>query len=165
MTFAVGDRPRANDLRTRLPIIGFAVDDATTVSTTSYVNCPGVGVYLFAGYRYALDAFIAYDTGTTPGIRFSLSAPSGAFGSWGLYGLANTGPSDNIEGIRRDTFGDATEAGTYGDATNGLYVMPHGTITIGERGGLVQFRFAQLVSTASATTVRAGSWLRAIRIA
>lgn len=162
--FAVGDRPRGADLRTRVPVVGFAVDRATCRNTTSYVNCPGLGVYLHPGYRYAIDGFLAYDTGTTADIRFSLSAPPGAYGSWGLYGLGDDGPSDNIEAIRRDAFGDTTEAGCYGTASGGLFAIPHGTILVGEVGGLLQFRFAQLVATAAATTIRAGSWLRATRI-
>lgn len=162
---AAGDLTQAGQLRDQIGNVAVLANDISIISLGTFVDCPGLSVPVDGQALYALDGFIAYSTGVTPDIEFVFSAPAATFGHFSFmpqYSTA-TGGVGSIEGFRQATFRDFPQ-GAAGAAAGSMVCMPHGFVFPRRPGGAVQLRFRQLASTASTTTVLAGSWLRACLI-
>lgn len=169
MVFVAGQKVRASELNSGLPVLARVSADVTVISSTTLIDITGLVVAVEADALYAWDAYLAYNSGATPDIKFAATVPSGTTGNWGIYPLvqSSTGSSGSIEGFRLDGYGDANVQGAGGsDSFSGaLMCMPRGYIDTSSTAGNFQMRFAQVTSNASNTTVKAGSWLRVQRIA
>jgi hypothetical protein len=168
MAFATAlDTVSASELRDAIGTIGVLGNDISTISSTTFADCPGLTVQLDAFAVYQVDGFIAYSTGTAPDIKFSFIGPPDTSGNYTFFGLtaAGTGGVGDIEAVRESNFGDDAPQPIAGVAAGSLVCMPAARIRTFRFGGALQVRFAQINSTASATTVHAGSWLRACKIA
>jgi len=116
---------------------------------------------------YEVTAFIIYDGATTGDIKVSFTGPAGATLDWTPLGLITsvTASTGQIK-TGHDTFADSEGVGTAGvGAGNRAVLQPHGLLVVGATAGSLTFRWAQLASDATATTVLTGSWLRAQRVA
>jgi hypothetical protein len=166
MTFAtavaVGETTSAGGLRDAIGSVAVLAGDISITSLGTFVDCPGLAVPVDGQGLYALDGFIAYSTGVTPDIEFVFSAPpatTGHFSFMPQYQTA-TGGVGAIEGFRQLQFADQPQ-GAAGVASGSMVAMPHGWCLTRRLNGAIQLRFRQATSTASTTTVLAGSWLRA----
>lgn len=162
---AAGDTTSAGALRDAIGNTVVLANDISITSLATFVDCPGLTVPVDGGAIYALDGFVAYSTGVTPDIEFVFSAPpatTGHFSFMPQYQTA-TGGVGAIEGFRQLQFADQPQ-GAAGVASGSMVAMPHGFCFTRRPNGAVQLRFRQATSTASTTTVLAGSWLRACLI-
>lgn len=167
MTFAAGQKLSASELNDLLFLFGVATVDTTKTSSTALGDATGLSVALEASSTYIIDGYLAYTAGATGDLKVALSAPSGATGSWGLYGLvtSSTASVGDISAVRVDAFGDANTATAGGsDSFSGaLLCVPRGYITTTDAGTL-QLRFAQNTSSGTSTVIEAGSWLRLLKV-
>lgn len=116
---------------------------------------------------FEMVLFVNSGTSNAPDIKWDFTLPSGATIKYGVQALSSA--STAINGTQF-IFG-VTSAATPGSAgvltTATIETMPvyiNGTIRAGSAGGIVQFRWAQLVTTGgSPTVVRADSYLKRYR--
>jgi len=162
MTFATAQILTAQDLDDIVQISALAADQ-TSQSSTTPTPCYGLSLELKAGTRYAIDGYFAFFSTTTADIKFALDIPSGSGGRWGVEGVqsgsAYPGPPEWF--LFDDMFGSANGYGNAGAGTSTpLWGNLSGYIsTFG--AGTLQVLFAQTVSEATFTTMKAGSWIRA----
>jgi hypothetical protein len=162
-----GTRIPAELLSDALPLAVVLAADVSAINDITSDNVPGLTLTLAAASTYLIDGYLAYTAGATGDIRLSWSAPNGWTGSWSWLGLdqASVGSVGNInvlsvgviEGVAVP-FGGSDLFGSTLAARLCMYVE-----TDAEAGDLVP-RFAQVVSSATPTTVRQGSWLRAQKV-
>ncbi|RUP66725.1 hypothetical protein SSPNP10_15800 [Streptomyces sp. NP10] len=124
-------------------------DDHLTVSVT-------------AGGRYSIDAMLAVDGDPAADLLLTIAAPPGSTGYW-TPGAVTLGVSDGTGSIRLTRYAPGAAIGV-GITAAGLIVAPLGTITAGTNGAIT-VQWAQNVSSATPTILRAGSWLRVTRTA
>lgn len=169
MTYRAGQKVLASELNQRVPL--FARLDAfggvTKTSSTTMTVVTGLQVAVEADAVYLLDALIGYDTAAAADLRLALVCPSGATGHWGAFALASTSAAGvgSMEMIRQTSFGSGTYVVCGGsDAAADLLSQPRGYIATGSASGNVEFWYAQNSSTASATSITSGSWMRLYRV-
>ncbi|MES2209434.1 MAG: hypothetical protein V4515_04525 [Chloroflexota bacterium] len=170
MTFpaAPQTRLRAGALRAALGTFGYTRTDQS-FQTELYSDVAGLAFEVERNARYAFNGYVAYESGATPDIKFTLAGPEGATGQWGFYTLnqLETGSIGSLEALRLDLINDdSQQQGAAGSASfsSALMCLPRGFIQTAGVGGAVQVRFAQVTTNASATTVKEGSWLHAWQI-
>lgn len=156
----------SSELRDAIGTVGVLGGDISVTSSTTFVDCPGLAVQLDAFSIYEVDGLIAYSSNTTADIKFAFLGPPDTSGNYTYFGLtaSGTGGVGSIEAVRESGFGDDSPQPIAGVASGSLVCMPHARIRTFRFGGALQLRFAQQTSNASATTVLAGSWLRAAKI-
>lgn len=168
-TFYAGQRVPASQLAGALPLLGWVRSDVTKTSSTALADATGLAVTLDANSTYAIDCYLAYVAGETGDLKVAFSAPSGATGHWALMPLAAaaTGSIGSIDGTRQTGFGDSVTQVAAGSSllSGQMLCQPHAYVVTAGTGGALQVRFAQNVSSATSTIVKAGSWLRAIKLA
>lgn len=169
VTFYAGQRVQASDLAGALPTLGRVVADVTKTSSTTLTDATGLAVLLDANSFYAIDCYLAYVAGATGDLKVAFAAPAASAGHWALMPLAasTTGSGGILDGTRQSGFGDSvTQVAGGSDALSGaLLCQPHAYVATAGTPGLLQVRFAQNVSSATATIIKAGAWIRATRLA
>lgn len=170
MVFVAGQKVRASDLNSGLPVFARVASDVSVISSTSLVDITGLTVALEANAFYAWDAFIGYTANETGDIKIAWTVPSGTTGMWGAMPVASSENIVNtrgiVEGFRVTDYGDANSQGMSGadDLSGAMVAFPRGYIDTAGTAGNFQGRFAQLVSNANNTVIRTGTWLRIQRI-
>jgi hypothetical protein len=168
-TFYAGQRVTAADLAGALPLLGWAKNDTSKTSSTTLSDATGLAVTLDASATYAIDAYLAYVAVEAADIKISLSAPVGSSGHWALMPLAAaaTGSLGNLDATRQVGFGDSVTQNAAGSSvlSGQMMCQPHAYVVTSGAAGLFQVRFAQATSSASPTLIKAGSWVRALRLA
>jgi hypothetical protein len=113
---------------------------------------------------YLIDAFLIYLAGNNnPDLLLAWSGPAGATFDWTAGGLLST--VTTVTGsihLQHRAIGETVAVGA---TTSAAVARPSGLLVTGVNGGTFRFRWAQNTSDASATEVRANSWLRAQRVA
>ncbi|MBT2379019.1 collagen-like protein [Streptomyces sp. ISL-111] len=137
------------------------VDESVTASTTLQDD-DHLTLSVTAGGQYAIDACLIAAGDPAADLTLTLTAPPGSTGGW-TPGAITLGVSDGTGSIRLTRF-DLGAPAAVGITAAGLIVAPLGTITAGANG-TITVQWAQNVATATPTIVRAGSWLRATRVA
>lgn len=172
MTYVAGQKVRAADLNASLPLIGRATSDITVNNTTTQINATGLVIPLEANGVYAFDGWIYYESNPTADIKFGVTGPSGysAVMSWRGPPIG-TAPVTGQERINYTDMG-AFAPGNYAlggddEFTGSVWITaePKGIVTCGSTAGSFQVIFAQNTANASNTRVKAGSWIRAFRMA
>lgn len=163
-TFLAGEKLRASELNSYVPILGRATADTTKNASTTLGDVTGLAVTLEANATYVFDGYVAYSSGATPDIKFGWTVPSGVTGHWSLHGMGTSSSwPGNIDSQHVTSYSSTIPAG--GDGTTPtLAVWPLGYLVMDTTAGTVQLRFAQNTSNASDTTVLTGSWLRFQRV-
>lgn len=137
------------------------VDEPVTASTVLQDD-DHLTMTVTAGGRYAVDAMLAVDGDPAADLLLTIAAPPGSTGYW-TPGAVTLGVSDGTGSIRLTRYAPGASIGV-GITAAGLIVAPLGTITAGATGTL-SVQWAQNVSSATPTILRAGSWLRVTRTA
>lgn len=168
MVIAAGQKLRASEINDAMIKTVRAPSDISKTSSTAFSDVTGFALALEANCAYLFDGYIGYNSIAAADFKLALAVPAGATGHWGAHGLATTttGSVGVINGERKAAFGDSN-ALAYGgsDLTIGaLFVRPAGYILTSSTAGVLQVRFAQNTSNATATVVVAGSWLRATKV-
>jgi hypothetical protein len=136
-------------------------DEAVTASTVLQVD-DHLSFTVTAGGRYAIDAMLVATGDPAGDLLLTLAAPPGSTGHW-TPGAITLGVSDGTGSIRLTRYDIGTSIGV-GITVAGLVVAPLGTFTAGADGTLA-LQWAQVVSSATPTVLKAGSWLRLTRTA
>lgn len=140
--------------------------DQPVVSSTTLVNSTIV-VPVEANATYAVSGYIAYDGqfGGNGGLKAALTGPAGYSQSVAFNGPGSSGVAPVEYASSNVTAGNFATYGTYGTGSVKTTLHPSGFVTTAGTAGNITFQFAQNVSTATATTVYAGSFLLLTRVA
>ncbi|MFD4273809.1 hypothetical protein R2B67_26205 [Streptomyces cyaneofuscatus] len=130
---------------------------STTLQADEQLSFP-----VTAGGRYAIEAMLVVTGDPAADLLLTLAAPPGSTGHWTPGGIT-LGVSDGTGSIRLTRYDPNTPIGV-GTTIAGLIVAPLGTITAGANG-TISIQGAQAAAHATATVLRAGSWLRVTRTA
>ena len=98
---------------------------------------------------------------TTPEFKFAYVAIDG---TWGLQGIFSTNTA-SFEVVAVQSTGSATQDTADLNGTNDGYLTMKGIAATGGAGGLFKLQWAQNVSDATAVVVKAGSYMRATKLA
>jgi len=137
-----------------------SVDESVTSSAVLQAD-DHLSITVTAGGTYAIDAMLVAIGDPAADLLLTLAAPPGSTGHW-TPGAITLGVSDGTGSIRLTRY-DLGQSIGVGITAAGLVVAPLGTLTAGADGTL-SVQWSQAVSTATATTLRAGSWLRLTRV-
>jgi len=137
------------------------VTSSTTFQNDDELFLPGV-----ANATYLVDVCLLHSSGTTGKFKCQFTGPAGAAFAWGVIGVQNaqtSSTSAEIVSMPSRTITDSQEAG--GTNLGGTTMFIKGVFTTSSTAGNLQLQFAQIVSNAAATQVRAGSYMTMRRIA
>ncbi|WP_433252847.1 hypothetical protein ACQPYK_08540 [Streptosporangium sp. CA-135522] len=139
-----------------------SVDESLTSSTTVQDD-DELFVAVVANAVYRIQTFIRYNSPTAADMRLTWSGPSGTVLRWGTFAphIAQTNRDSVTVGFGVFNLTDGADVGGFG---GNAVAIPMGLLTTSGSAGTLRLRWAQSTSTASATTVRAGSCLYAERL-
>jgi len=136
-----------NDQPLNTTVLANATHDTLTVSTA--------GVYTF-------DCYLSFDGDPASDLAMTFTAPAGSSGSWSPAAITLSN-ADGSGSIRLTRFAFAATS-SVGAIAAGSVALPTGTLTVGGTAGELRMQVAQAVN-AGTVTIRAGSWIKAYRIA
>jgi hypothetical protein len=141
------------NIRGLLPAYAVKTADQSIASSTTQTADTALLVALEANATYLVTALIVWTSAsTTPGISNGWTVPASTTIVWG----------DQTQFAANSTA--STEAWTLSVASALKSFQLFGYVAVGGTAGNLQFTWAQTTSNATATTVKAGSWLRAERV-
>lgn len=166
-----GDRAYAN--ATFVPLTGDVVGraravykgaDEQVVSSTVVQDDDHLTLTVVANGVYAFDACLLFDsTDVNADLSLTFAGPAGATGWWSPAAITLSNP-DGTGSIRLTKF-DLGGVSGIGAIAAGSLAVPRGYLAVGATAGSLKLQWAQSTSSATAVTMRTGSWLRAHRIA
>lgn len=170
--FTAGQKLTAAALQQLAPIRLMKAADQSVTSSTTVVNDNDLVVPVAANATYDFDGFIFWIGNETGKIKFGMNAPTGATLDWGLLAGYDGDTGFNTGGTHgaaqfwlkqaQTTFPTGTIQ--YAASTALLTGLLKGRITTGSTAGNLTLQWAQFVSNATSTTLKAGSWLHAQRV-
>ena len=138
-----------------------ASDESVTSSTTLQDDDDLQFTAVASGVYDVEIAFTALSTSSTPDIKCVLQETDGAFLIVGHnYGGPGVSSPDSLAFSATNS---AITIPLIGNAVEAFHLK--GIYTAGGSGGVFKFQWAQGTSDGTATTVQAGSWMRALKIA
>src|SRR5215217_1964046 len=152
----------ADDLFVRKPA------DTGRVSTVTLADDPHLTLTAAAGVTYEVSGFVIYDGDNAADLILGWTVPSGATLDWYAGGYQTGVGTGGVAATIRQQYATAASTGEpVGATTTGSKVVsrPQGLLVVGGTGGAVTLRWAQSVSSATTTTVYAGSYLRLRKVA
>lgn len=166
--FLAGQKVRASEVNDLIPITVRLLADRTITSSTTLTAATGLAAVLDANTRYALTGYLAYTAAEGGDLKVAFGAPTGTTGHWTLYAqdTAATGGVGSIVAKRAVAYGTGTTQTAAGDNTGPGHMscLPRGYIATDVTAGTLQVYFAQNSSSATSTVLKAGSWLRLIKL-
>ncbi len=157
VTFFAGQRLLAADLQRIMPLVVYKTANETVNNSAGYQDDNHLALTLEANATYECWLHGIYSSGTTPDLKYQFSKPSGAtLADWSV--LAYNTASALAFGVA--PAGDFTPGGLTGTTTFDSW----GLVTT-TNAGTLRVQWAQNTANASDTIMRAGSYLRALRIA
>lgn len=140
-------------------ILGTNFDN--TQSNTVLENVTAVAFPLAPATRYAFEALIVYRSGTTPDYKAAFTVPASSTIHYkGLY-TAVAGSEPTAATIVLNASAGVLSA--EGDAAD-RSILVSGHVLTDATAGNLQLQSAQVTGDASATTTKAGTWLRVTRV-
>lgn len=142
--------------------------DEPLASTTTLQNDDVLVLPMAANSKYRMFAYILYegaaDAGTGQGgLKMQFTGPSGASGKWTNFGV-NTGALTTYNVVPED-LGAASPRSVGTNGATQMSCAPAGRFVTGSTAGSLQFKWAQNISNATSTIVKAGSWLELVKVA
>lgn len=107
---------------------------------------------------YIVELIILYTSGTTPDIKFGLTVPTGATGTWSGIGYDTASSFLSFGPV------NITSALPFGGLAADKEARINIVLATGANAGTVQLQWAQNTLNASTTTVYAGSYMNGTRI-
>lgn len=137
--------------------------DQVFQSSTTLTNDNVFVVPVLANASYVFDGWFIYSSNATALFKCGWTLPASASGFWTTQAYPSTIVAS--PGTIDAQIAALTTTKTLGlAAANTTAFAPMGNIIIGATAGNVVFQFAQSVSTAVNTGMRAGAWLRVRRV-
>lgn len=137
------------------------VTSSTTFQNDDELFLPGV-----ANAQYHFTLLLLHSSGTTGKFKCQFTAPAGATVSWGIHNAQNAQTSSTsveITSMPSRVLGDSQAFG--GGNLAGTTAFIEGVFTTSSTAGNLTLQWAQSVSDAAASQVRAGSVLKMKRVA
>lgn len=137
--------------------IGWAIrksTDQAVTSSTTLVTDTALTWPVDANVNYLFDMYLVYTGGTAGDIKIGWSVPAAAGMSWSAEGLDEDLAYKNVGNLSE------TSTSPYGcvSTSTGRMILVAGFLRVDVTSGTFALRFAQQVSSATATTMRAGSF-------
>lgn len=171
MALTAGQKLRVSDLTGGTGSgggVSRATADVTINNSTTFVDT-GLQLDVVANAVYELHAWLRYNGGNTPDIKFQPSSPSGTTGHWSLIGYGrDVSPAIDVGSGAAFMVADIGTSLTVAGDTTGTALMAclaQGYFATASTAGTFKLRVAQRTATASNTILRLGSFMRLNRIA
>lgn len=147
-------------------ILGVFADktsDETVTSSTTLQDDDELFLTVAANARYIVDAFVDYTGANDPagGLKMGWSGPSGATMKWTNFGVNQSALTSY--NVVVETIAGGRIVGTNGGTE--MSCQPRGRLVTSSTSGTFRFRWAQGVSNVTGTVVKAGSFVRLVRVA
>lgn len=138
-------------------------DHAGITSSTTLADDGVLQLAVAANSVYVLQAMIVYTASAAGDIKLGWSGPSGATLTWTPCGLTTT-TSASAGSVRlpSKTISDTDIPGAV-DVSTPVTALPTGLLVVGATAGTFKLQWAQGTSDATATVVKAGSYLMLTR--
>lgn len=131
--------------------------DTTLIDDDTFTFTPDLNTV------WAIDIHLMYSAGTTGDLKYSYTWPAGAAFPHSKLGYT-TALAFEAVAFNTPASGDVYAAGGNGGGAI-LVARVSGVLTMATTAGSWKFRFAQnATDAATATTLRKGSWMRAMRL-
>lgn len=143
-------------------------DAAAVVSSTVLVSDAVLTVPVPAAGRFQFDLTIFYDSSTTADFKLAFSWPALATGRWGMHGPATSVTAGVGDGVFNTVASSGTSiviGGSGNGAASIMMAIARGSLLMGGTAGNLTVQYAQSVSDATNTIVRADSRLMVWRVA
>lgn len=165
--FQPGDLLTASDMNA-LPQFSTVVkpSDETVASSTTFQNDDHLVLAVPSNSMFIMEAMIFYTADGAADFKPGWLGPASATMQWVTNGGSIT-DTTNPTGANRLVFAitEASFAGAPGMGAIVMAFMPRGLLVTAGTAGNLQLRWAQATSNATATAVKAGSWIRLHKIA
>jgi hypothetical protein len=168
-SWAAGQRVTASLLTNMLPLFAYKTADESITSTTTLQDDNELSVAVEASAIYTVDAFLMWSGNETGDIKFGHTFPAGTM-HWGMVGPDDTDAGFSTAGTRGNgewfaRQNQSSPTGTIQFAASTAILVGHmsGLLFTGSAGTFTT-QWAQNFSNGTATTVKAGSWLRLDRV-
>jgi hypothetical protein len=165
--WAVG-RPASAASPLGLPLLKYKAAHTDRASTTTLADDPDLTVTLDANAVYVVEFHLHYAATDTARIKTAWTVPASAAGNRSAVGpdqgVILSGSSGGTGRWGVHNFGTNCIYGTRNDASNQCAALEEATV-ITTSGGTCALQWAQVTSSATATRMGQGSWMRATRIA
>lgn len=157
-----GQKVRASDLEVLWA--RKSLDESVTSSTTAQ-NDDTLVLAVRANSTYRFTCLVAYTGNPTGDIKIGFATPAGSICYW-----AGKGPSTADDGYgtvgaskHSASLDEAGATTSYAGSTSALAILVEGVLIVGSTSGNLTLQWAQNTSNGTATTVKAGSFLEAVR--
>lgn len=134
--------------------------DTIRISAGVLANDPHLTLPVEINALYIVRVRGIYSSGATPGFQLNFSLPAGAALSAGIF---HCGLSSATTQFGANTSSTGLLSGIVGTGANAALILEH-TLTTSATAGNLVFQWAQNVSNATNTIVRAGTSLHLVRI-
>ncbi len=143
-------------------------DAAAIVSNTVLQSDAVLTVALPTAGRFQFDLTLYYDSSTTADLKVAFAWPALATARWGMHGPATTVAAGVGDGVFNTVASSGTSiviGGSGNGAASIMMAIARGSILMGGTAGNLVVQYAQNVSDATNTIVRADSRLQVWRVA
>ncbi len=158
-TWVIGQVLPASDLNTWLKsrILQKASDTSRANNATPSAD-PDLVMALEANATFAVEMCLIYDANSTANFQLEVTGPAGATGLVGMLGTGNGGGFGNTNRV----LGSAVIFGG-GGAGFPIPLIVQGVVAISSTAGSYSLLWAQGTSNATATILKAGSYMKVTR--
>lgn len=163
-SFDAGDEPIADDFQFLVPLRAIKPSDVAIANNATVVADADLVLTVVANAEYEVTVHCIYTAGATGLLQVGFSGPTAATMDWSVLGLANSvtaSDSGSYTALER-AITDTKNVGAAGTGTP-LAVWIRGFLLTGANAGSLTFKWAQAVSNATGTTVKANSRMIARR--
>jgi hypothetical protein len=139
--------------------------DESVTSSTTLQNDDALTMAVAANTTYLLDGLLMWIGNTTGEIKFALTSPTGSTVHFAIAGPNNAiadgsgAASGEWLPVQNSTTSPTTSL-NLGASTIMTHGQLRGTLITGANAGSLTVQWAQQVSNGTATTIKAGSWMR-----
>ncbi len=141
--------------------------DESRASSTSLADDSQLQGNIVSTGKYVMETHLICSSPSSADIRITFNGPSGCSIDWVPYfPHTNQTNGDQVQ-ISYSHFSAAgtADAGGIGASGQNLVYQPRGLVMSTGTSGIFKLRWCQLVSNATATVMRAGSWIMLRRVA
>lgn len=161
---AVGQRLTAEFVASMLPITARKAAATARISTTALTADPDLAIAVDANATYKVTALLLYDSAVAADFKWAFTGPAGFTGDYSYSAIQTGSAAGSYADDQNGYAAIAATPAVGGGAANVEAINIWGNFTTSGTSGTFTLTWAQNTSTASNTTLRAGSYLELTRI-
>jgi hypothetical protein len=160
-TFSAGQRLTAGALQAAFPLTSVKSTTENVTSSTVLQNDDQLLLPVVANTTYLLDGYLFYVAAEAGDLKIAFTAPALADLYWSVIGMTTSGVdvTDASVTAENGSLGTVTRV-LGGDGGTWCSARLQGRLIVAATAGSLQLQFAQGTSSATATSLRAGSWIQ-----